>query len=42
MTEREVVKIYYVLDLDTRLLLKRAAMAINRTLCCAGWRRGRW
>jgi hypothetical protein len=26
----------YVLDPDTELLLKRAAMAVNRTLCCAG------
>jgi hypothetical protein len=41
MTEKEVVKSDYVLDPDTRLLLKRASMAINRTLCCAGWRRGK-
>jgi hypothetical protein len=36
MTEREVVKSDYVLDLDTELLIKRMAMAINRTWCCAG------
>jgi hypothetical protein len=36
MAEREVLKIYYVLDPDTRLLLRRAAMAINKTLCCTG------
>ncbi len=38
MTEREVMKsdYNYVLDLDTELLIKRAATAINRTLCCAG------
>jgi hypothetical protein len=36
MAERKVVKIYYVLDLDTRLLFKRVATAINRTLCCTG------
>jgi hypothetical protein len=31
MTEREVVKSDYVLDPDTRLLLKREATAINST-----------
>jgi hypothetical protein len=36
MTEREVVKSDYVMDPDTELLIKRAAMAVNTTPCCAG------
>jgi hypothetical protein len=38
MTESEVMKseYNYALDPDTELLIKRAAMAVNRTPCCAG------